>query len=336
MSYKTKTIPDLDERFLEPPEWRWHGFTRKGRTIRFGSAFPKDSIPDAVVVCLPGLSEFAEKYFELARQCLDKNLAFWVLDWAGQGRSTRYLKNPHKRHGVDFQEDVDDLHYFVMEYIKHASVHPDVGRIPLAMLGHSMGANIGLRYLSQHDGLFECAAFTAPMFGLKIFKSIPLAIALVATSAINTLAGGHYVPSGKDWLEETRADHNNLVFSSDPIRSTIHNSWCLSNPDIQIGNVTYGWVNHATRSCNTLQKKKVLNNVSVPCLITTAGKEELVDNTASIYIAHALKHAELVEYPDAAHEILMEKDEIRNDFIERFYQLIKESIVDRPETLKPF
>ena len=36
------------------------------------------------------------------------------------------------------------------------------------------------------------------------------------------------------------------------------------------------------------------------------------------------------------HEILMEKDAIRNDFIDRFYALIKESIIDRPETLKPF
>jgi lysophospholipase len=255
MSYKTQTIPDLEERFLEPPEWRWHGFTREGRTTRFGSAFPKDSIPDAVVVCLPGLGEFAEKYFELARQCLDKNLAFWVIDWAGQGRSTRYLKNPHKRHGKSFQEDVDDLHYFVMEYIKHASVHPDVGRIPLAMLGHSMGANIGLRYLAQHDELFECAAFTAPMFGLHVFKAIPLQLALLATSAMNTLAGRSYAPGGKNWLEATRANVGKDCFSTDAMRGSIHNSWSLANPDIQVGNLTYGWLHHATRSCAIVQKK---------------------------------------------------------------------------------
>jgi lysophospholipase len=282
------------------------------------------------------LGEFAEKYFELARQCLDKNLAFWIIDWAGQGRSTRYLKNPHKRHGVNFQEDVDDLHYFVMEYIKHASVHPDVGRIPLAMLGHSMGANIGLRYLSQHEGLFECAAFTAPMFGLQVFKTIPLPLALLATSAMNTVAGRAYAPGEKDWNEGTRANAGFDRFSTDPLRGGVHNGWCLSNPDIQVGNLTYGWLHQATRSCAILKKKSTLANVDVRCLIATAGKEELVDNKAAAYIADTLKDAELVEYPDAAHEILMEKDEIRHDFIERFYTLIKESIIDRPETLKPF
>ena len=110
--------PDLDDRFLEPEGWRWHHFTRENRNLRFGSVFPQDSIPDAVVVCLPGLSEFAEKYFEVARTVTRHNMAFWVLDWMGQGKSGRYLKNPHKRHSHGFQKDIDDLHYFICEHIK--------------------------------------------------------------------------------------------------------------------------------------------------------------------------------------------------------------------------
>jgi lysophospholipase len=90
------------------------------------------------------------------------------------------------------------------------------------------------------------------------------------------------------------------------------------------------------RALALLCRRKTLHSVRVKCLIATAGKEELVNNNASTYVAATLENAELVEYPNAAHEILMEKDEIRNDFIERFYKLIKESIIDRPETLKPF
>ena len=60
----TPETPDLEKRFLEPEGWRWHHVKRGDRKLRFGSAFPKNSIPDAVVVCLPGLNEFCEKYFE--------------------------------------------------------------------------------------------------------------------------------------------------------------------------------------------------------------------------------------------------------------------------------
>ena len=329
-------LPVLEDRFQEPEGWRWHQFTRNNRTLRFGSAFPKDSIPDAIVVCLPGLSEFGEKYFETARWCLSQNLAFWVLDWHGQGKSTRYLKNPHKRHAVNFQEDVDDLHYFFMEYVKHASVHPDKGRIPPVMLAHSMGGNIGLRYLQQHPGIFECAAFTAPMFGMKVFEKVPLSLHLLATSFARIFADKLYAPGGGDWSENTRNNPSHDYFSSDPARSALHNHWCLSDPELQSGFVTYGWVHRAAMSCAGIRKKSFLESIQTPCLIASAGTEMFVNNNAIRHVGTQLAHSEMLEYADAKHEILMEKDSIRNDFLDHFYKLVKESIIDRPETLKPF
>ena len=148
-------IPDLEERFLQPDGWRSHHFESHGKRITYGCVFPADSVPDAVVVCLPGLSEFTEKYYEVARRCLELNLAFWVLDWPGQGRSDRHLENRQKRHAEDFAIEVERLHDFVSGYIKPSSVHTDKGRIPLVMMAHSMGANIGLRYLAKYPDIFD-------------------------------------------------------------------------------------------------------------------------------------------------------------------------------------
>ena len=121
MEVKLSHPHDLEERFHKPVGWRWHRFERNGRNIRFGSVFPKDSIPDAVVVCLQGVREFSEKYFEVAQWCLDHNLAFWTCDWVGQGKSTRLLQDSQKRHSHGFDNDIDDLHYFILQYIKHSS-----------------------------------------------------------------------------------------------------------------------------------------------------------------------------------------------------------------------
>ncbi|NCT40908.1 MAG: alpha/beta hydrolase [Alphaproteobacteria bacterium] len=328
-------IPNLEERFLQPKGWRAHHFESHGMRITFGSVFPEDSVPDAVVVCLPGLSEFTEKYYEVARTCLDMNLAFWVLDWPGQGRSDRYVKGTQKRHSQNFDIEVERLHDFILSYIKHSSVHPDVGRIPLAMLGHSMGANIGLRYLEKYPDTFECAAFSAPMFGIKRLNGVPFAGALL--SILNIIMPKAFIYGGGNWHKRTREKSNDAhIFSHDPIRADVHDAWCDADPSLAIGSPTYGWLHHAAKSCRKIKSKQFLSHIKTECLITIAGKESIVDNFDAAHVASHLEHAHMLEFQDAAHEILMEKDDIRNKFFDEFKKLIQKTIIDKPETLKPF
>ncbi len=329
-------LPELEKRFTEPKGWRWHNFTREtkrgDRKIRFGSVFPTDSVPDAVIVCLQGVREFSEKYFEIAHWCLENNFAFWIMDWHGQGKSTRYLENSQKRHNHHFDEDVADLHYFILQYIKHSSVHPDKGRIPLAMLGHSMGANIGMRFLAKHQGMFECAAFTSPMIGIKVFEYIPQYLALTATALTSTIIGKSYVPGGNDWGQ--REEHARL--SSDSCRKDVDRLWCMTDEELQCGDVTLGWLHNAQKSCMQLQKPSVTSAIKTHCLFGIPGYEDLVDNARAHKAISHMQNAKTIEYPEAYHEILMDKSEFRDDFLNHFYTLIKENIIDRPETLKPF
>ncbi len=328
-----KTPLSLEERFTKPDGWRWHNFVRDGRKIRFGSVFPQDSIPDAVIVCLQGVKEFSEKYYETARWCLDNNFAFWIMDWAGQGKSMRYLKNPQKRHSASFDEDIKDLHYFILEYIKHSSVHPDKGRIPLAMLAHSMGSNIGLRYIYQHPQIFECAAFSAPMISIKAFEKVPQPLALTATFICKMLMGHSYIPHGKDWEARNSDDY---ILSSDPIRSTIYDKWCESDPDLRCGEVTFGWLYEAQKSCMALKQSIMKQENDVNCIFALPQNEYLVSNKIATQLIKNIKNSQTIDFPNAYHEILMEKDEIRDSFLNAFYNKIKENIIDRPESLKPF
>tara|TARA_R110001592_G_scaffold27763_22_gene102903 strand:+ start:7217 stop:8230 length:1014 start_codon:yes stop_codon:yes gene_type:complete len=323
---------DIESRFREPEGWRWHHFERNGRSLRFGSVSPKDHIPDAVIVCLQGVREFSEKYFEIAHWCLEHNLAFWMCDWAGQGKSSRFLTNPQKRHSHGFDDDVEDLQYFILQYIKHASVHPDKGRIPLAMLAHSMGAHIGLRHLDQYPGTFECAALTAPMIGLKVFENTPPTIALAAASVCKLLCGSSYIPKGNDWSKR----NDDASLTSDPVRSKIHDLWCDADAALRCGDVTYRWVCEAQRSCLKLKKAIEKKTIETPCLFGIPGQEHLVDNPLAQKVIGNIAHARVVHYPHSHHEVLMETDDIRNNFLDHFYDLIKETIIDRPETLKPF
>jgi lysophospholipase len=330
---KTKTPPDFEPRFLEPEGWRWHSFTNpKGRKIRFGTVAPKSRIPDAVVICLQGLSEFTEKYFEVAHNLLDRNLSFWMMDWQGQGKSDRYLKNPHKRHSNGFDEDIADLHFFIMEYIKHSAVHPDVGRIPMVMLGHSMGANIGLHYLHRHPDTFVCAAFSAPLMGIKALKNIPVTFSSGLTGAFRTLCGQSYVLGGGDWC--TRSEKMKAMLTSDPVRREVQDKWCLHDPGLQVGGVTFGWVHEANKSCMRFHRKNYLADIKTPCLLALAGEEHLTDNESCRKLAAAMPSAKIIDIAGARHEVLMERDELRNLFFHAFDDLLRVHKVK--DKVKPF
>ncbi len=335
MMTQTQNIPALPPRFLQPEGWRWHVFTNtKGKKLRFGAVSPKGKIPDAVVVCLPGLSEFGEKYFELAHDMLDHNMAFWVLDWQGQGRSDRPESNPHKRYVASFDDDIDDLQFFLTEYVKHAAVHPDVGRLPMVMLGHSMGANIGLRYLAKYPDMFCCAAFSAPLLAIRATAFLPGPLALWLAEVLQLFMARSYVPGGGNWSPDAREKPTKNIFSSDPVRSTIHDAWCHADPRLQVGDVTYGWVHAALKSCAALKGNRTAETIEVPCFFALAGKDRLVDNGAAQKFAARVKNAKIITLPESLHEVLMEKDAVRSTFLQEFFTFMNDNHIR--EKLKTF
>lgn len=331
----TKNVPDIEARFLEPKHWRWHQFKIKDKTVRYGSVFPKDSIPDAVVVCLPGLGEFAEKYFEVARNMLDMNLAFWVIDWPMQGKSTRPLRNKSKLHNNNFGEFVEALDRLCLDYIKPSSVHPDKGRIPMVMLGHSMGANIGLRYLLTKPESFICASFTSPLLGIKAAQFLPY-WAEKYIAKLFTFIRRSYVWGNSDWNDQMRSNVGNDIHSSDPERDSVHRAWQIADPELRTSGPTFGWVKAAIDSYTILNNKSNLKQLEIPIQCFIGDEEKLVSNRAIRRAAKHMPDAELHCLNGAKHEILMEKDEYRDEFLKLFDKFIDEKVRQNDNRLTLF
>ena len=325
----------LKERFMAPAGWRTHSFVNPdtGHKIYYGSVFPQgETPPSAIIVCLGGLSEFAEKYFEVAHDMLDRGYAFWFIEWQYQGRSGRLEKFPHRRHSDGFDQDVSDLHRFMTDYVKPAAVHPDRGRIPLVMLSHSMGGNIGFHFLIKHPGFFDAAAFSAPFFGIYNFKW-PMQLLAAFIAPLVPVIGRNYVFGGSDWNEKAR--DGRAVFSSDSYRERLHNYWSLKEPDVQVGAVTFGWVIQALKSCAALRRRGALQSINIPVLIGVAGEDQIIDNAILRRTARNLPRGRMLEIQGARHEILMEADVYRNQFFEAFDKMLEENKITRPRNLKP-
>jgi lysophospholipase len=309
------SIEKLEKRFLPPENWQKSEFINPetGHRIHFEYGSIKDNL-NGVVITLPGLSEFCEKYYETAQFFINKGYGFVVIDWAYQGRSSRFTQNQHKRHSDGYESDISDLKYLIDNYINK--------NIPLFMLGHSMGGHIGLRFLIKHRNYFKSASFSAPMIGIHDLKYTGWLIKIL--KPVFKVFETSYVPGGKNWRKESRKSNGKDVFSSDPVRDSLHNFWCLEDPALQIGNPTIKWVLESLKSIDLL--KKNFESINIATLIGVAELEEIVCNEAIEKIVSKNLKARLIKLREAKHEILMETDNIRNQFLNETLALFKKSI----------
>jgi lysophospholipase len=307
----------LQPRFKIPENWQWGYMQRDGYTLRYGWGMPSQA-PEGAIVILPGLSEYCEKYFETAREALARNFSVLVIDWRGQGASSRYLKNPHKRHSQGFDKDATDLLALIKEC--PATHNQD----NLFMLAHSMGGNIGLQILINNPDLFKGAGFSAPLIGLHALQNMPPSM---ASGLINALAGimsKAYAPMGGDWLPEPRDIGGHLVFSNDSERAAIHNAWMIENPSLQVGHVTYQWLCDAHAACQFVSAKIKQGELKASCVIASAGHETFVSNQAILKAAEHCKSIQHIHIKEARHEIFMETNSVRSQLIDSFYLLIRQ------------
>lgn len=311
--------PALPPQFLAPDGWQTGTFTHPetNHTIHYGYALPDN--PSAIVVCLPGLSEFTEKYYETARDMLARGYGFFCIDWAYQGRSTHMDAYPQRRHSDGFETDLDDLSYWIDKIIR-----PKSASVPLLLLAHSMGGNLALRFLSDNPRTFAAAAITSPLLGIYNFTVYLKAFACIVRP-FRKWIGAHYVPGGKDWHETMRKSDGTDIFSSDPVRDTVHNIWCKHDQALQVGSPTFEWVLNALGSCARLLAKGTIERIKTPTLIALAGDDKIVDNRFIHLAAARLPKGKLLELDGANHEILMERDIWRNAFLGAFDKFLEEN-----------
>lgn len=309
-------LPDLEERFLPPDNWESGSFLNPEtkHNIHYSLLLPNNTEEmKEMIVTLPGLSEFTEKYIETAKFLTEHGYGVYIIDWAYQGRSTRYAGNPHKRYSDGYETDVSDLDFLIKNIIK--------SNLPHNLLAHSMGANIGMRYLLKHPNVFKAASFSAPMLGIRDLKYTETLLKTLLK--ISHKMHHRYIPGGRDWSARERKENSPDIFSNDPIRGQIHNEWCLSNPALQVGNVTLKWVYESLKSINILKKKESLRQITIPTLFSTPEYEKIVDNSAIKRAARIIPNAALINLKKSKHEILVETDEVRNKFLEETLKIFE-------------
>ncbi|WP_298087174.1 alpha/beta fold hydrolase [uncultured Corynebacterium sp.] len=145
-------IPGAEQGYVEPVRREREEPPLVERTLRDGSVTPMaiyrpKGDPKAIVVLFPGFGMGARYYWPMAQELRDRGYAVLVSELRGQGgqtaRATRKSRwGYHDLASVDFPAAVAEA---------RAQFEKDGERLPLYLMCHSMGGQIGGLYLARPE-----------------------------------------------------------------------------------------------------------------------------------------------------------------------------------------
>lgn len=282
---------------------------RGGVKVRVMTAPPTRAPARGSVIVAPGRTEFIEKYFEVVRELQERGFAVFCIDWRGQGLSGREVENPLKGHFTSFDDPVNDL-ATALRLLSDRLPRPHIG------LAHSMGSAILLRALQTRRIELDAAAFSAPMWGIANLSDMAKAY---VRFMVSVGAGGMFAPSvERKWKRE---NFKRNPVTHDKERHARCQGLISEEPRLALAGPTIGWVAAAADATEAFQQPGALAHVKIPILVATASEEQLVDNKSHAVVVEQLPNATHIVIEGAKHEILMERDELREQFWQAFDQL---------------
>jgi lysophospholipase len=270
--------------------------TDDGGRLRRGMWRP--AAPCGRVVLLQGLSEFLEKYTEVAARLTGMGYEVWSFDWRGQG---------HSPAGGGAPEGVFDRHLADLEAL-FAGLPP--GDPPL-LLAHSMGAHLALRHLALHPQAVARAVLCAPMIGIRTGRWSQRLARRLARLMIRLGQGRRPLPGRSNYTPLNIPFAINPL-TSDPVSYERLRQRIRSDPGLAFGQVDWYWLAAAFDSLDRLHAPGLAQSITTPMTVLLAQQDLVVDSEAAAAFAAGLPQAEIQWIAGARHELLQETPAIQD------------------------
>jgi lysophospholipase len=246
-----------------------------------------------------GRGDFIEKYLEAAAHWHGRGWNVLTFDWRGQGGSRGPIEGGHYD---SFDPVVADLDALLAGWTGD-------GPGPHVAIGHSMGGHILLRVLAERRPALDAAVLVAPMIGINSAPVPSFAAAATATT-MNAIGMGRHPAWPQGDAPAPAGSTRQAILTGCPERYADELWWWEREPGFNLRAPSWGWLKAAYESIARLTPER-LAGVAVPVLLLCADRDRLVSADAIRAAAGMLPDAELVSFPEAAHEILRDTDPVR-------------------------
>lgn len=257
--------------------------------------------PRALVLMVHGYGEHSGRYEHVLERLGASGFRVAAGDLRGHGRS-----DGPRGHVERFEHYVDDVEAIV-EHLRRQDALRE--RLPLVLIGHSLGGLVTLRYVQRHARHVDGFALVAPFLGL-IFP-VPLwkrGLAKVMSTVWPRYSEPTELPT--ELLSHDPAWVEN--FETDPL--VFHHA-------------TARWFTE-TQSAQRLALSGAESQMP-PMLLMLAGQDRMVSNDAArrIHAALGAPEDDVCEYPDFFHDMLHEVDNER--LVDDIARWIQERILSK-------
>jgi alpha-beta hydrolase superfamily lysophospholipase len=234
----------------------------------------------AALVVVHGIGDHAGRYAEFGRRMAGYGISTFAMDLRGHG-----LSDGRRGHVPAFDIYLQELDRFRREVEGLADF-----RVPLFLLGHSMGGLIALRYQEEYNTRFEGAIIISPW--LATAMPIPR-LKAAAANLLSRLLPSLPFNSGIR-ADQLSRDHAVVeAYRSDPL---VH------------GSITPRLFTEASTAMGFALQRS--DRIQEPLLFLLAGDDRIVDTDRSVRFARSITATDtnVRVYPGAFHELLHEVD----------------------------
>ncbi|MFY2822618.1 alpha/beta hydrolase [Ruegeria sp. MALMAid1280] len=314
---KAPIHPDVAE---GPPDVRAY-WAHADDSIRLRVAhWPTEKSSKGTVFLFQGRTENIEKYGRTVEYLHRAGYTAFAVDWRGQGLSDRLTEDPMMGHVVRFSD-----------YQKDVAAAVDAAKSlnlpqPWYLVGHSLGACVGLRAIIEGLPVSACA-FTAPLWDINL-PTLQRLGAWPLSGAFQALGkGATYAPGtrGESYVLTTDFDDNRLTH--DPDMYQYYRNVSESLPDQQIGGPTMSWLFQALKETRALSK---LKSPSIPCLTFCGAEDEIVAIPAIKERMAGWPNGKLELMQNARHDVLYEVPSVREKVLAQICELFGSTNKDMP------
>ena len=258
----------------------------------------------ACAVLMSGRSEFIEKYFEVINDLHARKIAVATMDWRGQGLSSRLLPVSEKGHINDYGTYQSDLRNFIEQDVKPRFDGPFI------LMTHSMGGLPALHLLAEGYDFFERAILCAPLTDLELTPVMKAASK--GMSKLATRVG--FSRAAVSAVKEYSLEFDGNALTTDRERHKRFHDLQAAAPNACIYAPTYGWLNATMDGIQKIHEPGALTDIKTPVLIISAEKDDLVSTPDHVDLAKSYRQIDQLTITGALHEIMMERDELRDQY----------------------
>jgi lysophospholipase len=252
---------------------------------------------DRILVLLGGHTESFIKYAELLYDLRDLGLSIYALDQRGQGFSSRMLSDREKDHIDRYETYLSDLTQFIREVVRHGK------NAKLILLGHSLGGAVAAAWAERNPEELSGLILSSPYL-----SSSAGSLGMFVVRTLDFLGMGKEYPPGGGPFSIVSFEENKETHSR--VRHERRMQDYIDSPAIRLGFPTNHWLCEMEKMGREVQY--LAGRIICPTLVLQAQDDRYADVAAQDTFCAAVSNCQKVFLQGAYHEILVEKDEIRD------------------------